>query len=269
VTVPLISQSLATRIGVPSLPPRPVLVDWCEVPNDQLKLSWERAGFPVNGRAGFSNQCSPIGGEFCFFPAPDESILTSTTQVVTLASQEPGGAYTGGSQVPALGEVIASYDMTGKAISFRFEGPSYPSLIVPYLFRFQAGFNVQTSSGSTFARYGVGIELGQDFQTGYTFDPSTTNYEYSGTQDAADAPWIRIIFDPDGETVFWQRATDCAVWETMATTTVTFPRGFRDAVLEITGNIVVFADDTPPIPPVCVSQIYVEDFDPCMIEEES
>jgi hypothetical protein len=236
-TVPRIVQALATRIGIPGVEPRNTLVDWCEMPNAQWRVTPEDAEY--------SNSCGPWGGELCVPGFANNSSIVFSNQE---------------NFIP-----FHTWDLTGKAISFRVKQPSgYGG----FSFK-QILMNFDFGNGLGFGNYGVEISTwaDPDENTGlwgfaiYGDEPSV----FSDSEVIAP-PWYRVIFHPDGQTISCQISSDCGIWETILTSSINPPGGFRKGF----GQIIVFNAGFAGAPdPICMSQIYVEDFDLCMIEEET
>lgn len=250
-TVPLITQSLATRIGLPSFPPKDLLADWCEFPSEDWPLKQTffvttPDPFPV-----YRASCGPLGGEFCASYDPD---FPGVIQGV------------GAGMVNFFEETYDRLiDLTGKAVSFRVNSMDFVSTSVQSYMTF--GIYFANPGGTFFTTAGVVPRtVGSDgyFVVGRSgfFDG-----DYADITDPAFPPWYRFVFAPDGVNLWCQVSTDCGLWTTILATTMDAPNGFRQSAVVI--GFYVRGTETEQPAPVCMSQIFVEDYDPCMIEEES
>jgi hypothetical protein len=237
-TVPRIVQALATRIGIPSVEPRNTLVDWCQMPNAEWRVRPEDAEY--------ANSCGAWGGQVCV-----RGSLGSSTVVFSNEEEETP---------------FQVWDLHGKAISFRVDQPAG---YFGFSFK-QVLVDIALSEDPAFFSNGVEIATWADPEGNpalpYFGIYSNGSGTFSSAFDPVAPPWYRVIFHPDGETITCQISNDCGFWTTMLSSTTSAPLGFRRAFVRI-----IIANVAASVIPdtICMSQIYVEDFDPCMIEEES
>jgi hypothetical protein len=248
-TVPVILQPLATRIGIPSLPPPELLADWCELPSS----SWIFSPQLFDGEPGpspiVSASCSVLGGELCFAYNSEHSEVLTGQRISTynFASEEP----------------VAVYDMTARSVSFRANVQRISSTVRNELF-LSCTFYVNPEDPTE--RYALEISVIPQNLSSFRIVNGGTSV-VSSAFSPTNPPWLRAIFHPDGTTITCQIALDCGVWTTVLQSTLDSPLQFRRTYFFVIGQVQGNSISQPS--PACMSQIFVEDFDPCMIEEES